>query len=280
MRLPTVLALFFFAVVVVALVRQNSRAGPSDIAEWRDAKVLVRKTSGAAKAFLSHRRHLLKAVSRSLRDRTMRRDNYTSTFTVDNDVFGTQTVLFTRQVLSPADCRTIVDSAERVSKRRGYTTRGAGVTTRDQRVGNLPRGVQDNIYRALRSCIRQYAESVDMDHPDYDEMFPGKRSFVIRYDGGVEGKNDCKPHYDCDDLQSVSVVINLSAPEEYAGGGTELYEQSGASAKVACPRRGQGVVFNGSKNLHGGAPVTSGVRFVLVALFEKRFNFFSRLLPF
>ena len=66
-----------------------------------------------------------------------------------------------------------------------------------------------------------------MNHPDYDEMFPGKRSFVIRYDGGVEEK---RLQADCDDLQSVSVVINLSAPEEYAGGGTELYEQSGASA--------------------------------------------------
>ena len=278
MRLPTVLALFFFAVVVVVILRQNHRTGPSDIAEWRDAKMLVRQKSGSAKALLSHRSHLLKAVSRSLSDRTMKRNHFTNTFTVDNDVFGTQTVLFTGQVLSPADCRMIIDSAERVSKQRGYTTRGAGVTTRDQRVGNLPREVQDNIYRALRSCIRQYSKSVDMNHPNYDEMFPGKRSFVIRYDGGVEGKNNCKPHFDCDDLQSVSVVINLSAPEDYAGGGTELYEKSGASAKVACPRRGQGVVFNGSKNLHGGAPVTSGVRFVLVALFEKRFNFFSRLM--
>ena len=164
------------------------RAGPSDIAEWRDAKMLIRQKSGAAKALLSHRRHLLKAVSRSLSDRTMKRHAFTNTFTVDNDVFGTQTVLFTRQVLSPADCQMIIDSAERVSKQRGYTTRGVGVTTRDQRVGNLPREVQDNIYRALRSCIRQYAESVDMKHLDYDEMFPGKRSFVIRYDGGVEGK--------------------------------------------------------------------------------------------
>lgn len=221
---------------------------------------------------------LRRAVNQSLRDNKMERKHFQTTFTMANDTFGTQTVFFTRRVLSPSDCQIIIDSAERVSKKIGYTTRGAKVTTRDQIVSNLPTEVQHKVFRALKSCVRQYADSVHMDHPNYTEKFPGGQTFVIRYDGGVKGRSDCKPHWDStNDLHSASLVINLSALDDYVGGGTEFYEKNGTAAKVACPYRGHGIVFNGTKLFHGGAPVTSGVRFVLVALFKNKPNFLDAI---
>ena len=79
-------------------------------------------------------------------------------------------------------------------------------------------------------------------------------------------------------MMKCGLVINLSALDDYVGGGTEFYEKNGTAAKVACPHRGHGIVFNGTKLFHGGAPVTSGVRFVLVALFQnKKLNFLDTI---
>lgn len=208
---------------------------------------------------------LLKAVKQSLINKTMEKKCLEKSFTVDHDIFGTHMVFFTRQVLSTSDCQTIIDAAEGVSKKEGYTTRAAAVTTRDQLVSNLPMEVQHKVFRALQLCVRQYADYVPIDD-NYTSMLPRQNAtFVIRYD---KDKSDCKPHYDTYDLNCVSVVINLSAPGDYVGGGTEFYDKHG-TAKVACPHRGHGVVFHGTQLLHGGAPTTSGVRFVLVALFSK-----------
>ena len=267
--------------LLVALVlKGNSEGDVCAIAAWRDAKTMFRQGKGCRgiQTFKKYQKRLVEEVTRALEK--IPRSSFSTTFLVNNPIFGPQKVFFTETtVLSPEDCRSIVKASNDVSEKFGYTTRNATVQTRDQTVARLPKTIQDMIFNALRSCIVQYAESVvDLNpHPDYNEMFPGGRTFVIRYDGGKEGAMDCKPHTDCNDLLSASVVINLSPKDGFVGGGTEFYESNPVlQAKVARPSQGQGVVFNGTKMLHGGAPVESGERYVLVALFERRFNAFHR----
>lgn len=262
-------------VLSLLLLLNKKRQNCTHILRTRDLRLMLRKGKHCRRVqdMFSRRSELYDGVTRALRNNTMERQEFTETFDVKDATFGTQQVLITESsVLSPSECQDIVRASERVFARVGYETRGVLVTTRDQRVSRLPKQTQDVIFRALRECIQQYIVGSDV---DFTNMFPTKKNcFVIRYDMGPKGQRDCKPHFDTSDMGSVSIVINLS--DDYEGGGTEMYEYPGNRAKVACPRKGHGAVFNGSKLLHGGVPIRSGTRFVLVALFQKRFNFFTR----
>lgn len=209
----------------------------------------------------------------------IQRNVFSTTFEIDHHGghMGKHNIFISSApVLTPSECLEIIQASEEVSKIKGYTSRDAQVTTKDQLVSNLPKSLQNTIHKALKYSVQQYILFTN-DTMKFDNTYPDKKSlFVIRYDMEKDGQIECKPHYDTTDMESISVVISLSPETDYEGGGTEFYERP-LNSKVARPPIGHAVVFKGSKLYHGGVPIRSGKRFVLVALFETRLNILERM---
>ncbi len=83
-------------------------------------------------------------------------------------------------------------------------------------------------------------------------------AFIVRYDSSEAVGSVSLPEHS--DTSAVSVTIALNAAgEDFQGGGLWLR----AAGRALSPRRGCGVAFAGPLR-HGGAPVTAGVRVILV----------------
>jgi hypothetical protein len=159
-------------------------------------------------------------------------------------------------VLSAEECQLIIDEAERVASISDWTrSRHGNYPTTDLPIVELPRtldmfrrALADRIYPLLRSQFSHYL-------PDPTKLRVAD-GFVVKYDA-EGGQTSLKPHRDGSVL---SFNIALNPATEFEGGGT-WFDSLDDSVRID---RGQ-VCSHASALLHGGHPITSGKRYILVA---------------
>jgi len=164
-------------------------------------------------------------------------------------------------ILSSEECAQAIQWAESAAESRagGWTTsRHYAVPTTDIPIHEVPpllewfKGVLESRLRPLLAM--QFGE---------DEVGIGGSgvfihdAFVVRYDASG-GQNHLPLHRD---QSTHSFTIALNSLSDYDGGGTYI-----ASIKRAVrPSKGGALSFRGDELLHGGDPVVSGRRYIIVA---------------
>lgn len=179
-------------------------------------------------------------------------------------------------LLEPDECASLIDEARAHGRAHGWQSLHRKYSTVDMPVSLLPSGEQLERLLRLRALPlfaklfgEQYgpASSLEFVH---GSGLPGL--FVVRYACGAAehaqqgvSQRGLAGHVD----ESIcSLVLTLSEASEYSGGGTR-FERS--SPPVLKPDRGSAVLFLG-KCWHEGVAITSGERFVLVGLVNRRPN--------
>jgi hypothetical protein len=160
-------------------------------------------------------------------------------------------------ILSPAECRSIVEEAESQSRILSWTTRRHGnFPTTDLPLVELPQTLSwlrcalvERIYPLLSLQFGTYL-------PDVTKLRVAD-GFVVKYDADG-GQTELKPHRDGSVL-SFNIALNPSS--DFDGGGTWF-----ASIPDYPIRIDQGhMVSHASGILHGGHGITRGKRYILVA---------------
>jgi hypothetical protein len=163
----------------------------------------------------------------------------------------------TEPVFTSQECQLVVNEAERVASTVMDWTknRHGNYPTTDLPIAELPQTLDmfkhtlvQRIYPLLRS---QFASFL----PDPSKLRVAD-GFIVKYDA-VAGQTSLKPHRDGSVL-SFNIALNPS--EEYEGGGT-WFASNDSAVRIEC---GQ-MCSHASALLHGGHPITSGTRYILVA---------------
>eukprot|EP00291_Cryptomonas_curvata_P021622 CAMPEP_0172172698 /NCGR_PEP_ID=MMETSP1050-20130122/12598_1 /TAXON_ID=233186 /ORGANISM="Cryptomonas curvata, Strain CCAP979/52" /LENGTH=548 /DNA_ID=CAMNT_0012844281 /DNA_START=61 /DNA_END=1703 /DNA_ORIENTATION=+ len=156
-----------------------------------------------------------------------------------------------RELLSPAECEAVVAEAEEEAAARGWTTsRHKTHATTDLPIARLPRFSRhwnDTVSARVKAAV---GEEFGF-RPDEVEPVD---VFVVKYSG--QGQRSLSVHRD-GALLTFSLLLNR--PEDFSGGGLYL-ERAG---RVYRPAQGVAVVHSG-KVRHGGYPIDSGARYILV----------------
>lgn len=156
-------------------------------------------------------------------------------------------------VLSTDECAALIADAEDYAARCGWTTsRHQTHATTDIPVHLLPQGgrlwnetIAPRVQEAIAAGFGFRPESVmpvDV--------------FLVKYQSEEGGQRELSVHRD-GALMTFSLLLN--DPADFTGGGT-YFEESG---RVYRPAQGVAVMHSG-KLRHGGFPITSGTRYVLV----------------
>lgn len=161
-----------------------------------------------------------------------------------------------QQVLSSEECQRIVDEAEIVANRMGWTTsRHGNYPTTDIPIVELPDTLQflkkalvERIYPLLTAQF-----GVFLPDPSKLRVADG---FIVKYDA-KGGQTELKPHRDGSVL---SFNIALNPASDFDGGGT-WFNSLNDAVKID---EGQ-IVSHASGVLHGGLGITRGTRYILVA---------------
>jgi hypothetical protein len=160
------------------------------------------------------------------------------------------------QVLTTQECEQIVNEAETIAARMGWTTsRHGNYPTTDIPLVELPetlkflkRALVERIYPLLTA---QFGEFL----PDAFKLRVAD-GFVVKYDADG-GQTELKPHRDGSVL---SFNIALNPASEFNGGGT-WFDSLGDAIRID---EGE-IVSHASGVLHGGHGITRGKRYILVA---------------
>ena len=161
-------------------------------------------------------------------------------------------------LLTPAECQAIVDESEEWANRAGgwTSTRHFNHPTTDIPLAELPRtraflnadALPQRIYPLLGNAYQQTL-------PNWRALRVAD-AFVVKYNASG-GQTELAPHRDGSVL-SFNIALNERC--EYEGGGTWF-----AGLGQALPIERGHVCCHASGVLHGGHPITSGVRYILVA---------------
>ena len=163
-----------------------------------------------------------------------------------------QSVFTTPDVIDVVTCRKLITWArEYASNNGGWTaSRHYAVPTTDlpiHRVPKLLEWFQEWMPQVLFPTLR------DQFGANGDERFYVHDAFLVRYESTAA--NCFLPlHFD-ESTHSCVVALN----DDFDGGGSYIYDLN----RSIDPPTGAMVSFLGSKCLHGGNPVTRGVRFIL-----------------
>lgn len=159
-------------------------------------------------------------------------------------------------LFSPEECQAIIDECEERAAKVGWATkRHFAYPTTDVPLKELPRTLewfneklQERIYPCLAS---NFAQAL----PDSSKL-KVVDAFIVKYDADG-GQTQLKPHRD-GSVVSFNVALNPSS--EFEGGGT-YFKGLDDGLRIE-----QGhIVTHASNVLHGGHPITSGKRYILVS---------------
>ena len=162
-------------------------------------------------------------------------------------------------LLSASECDAIVAEAEELAAARGWTTtRHGNFPTTDLPLKELPRTLAFLNEHALPKRIYpMLADRFAGLLPDADgRCLRVVDAFVVKYDA-AGGQTELKPHRD-GSVFSFNIALNERC--EYEGGGTWF---AGIDRAFAI-EKGH-VLAHMSGMLHGGHPITSGTRYILVS---------------
>lgn len=173
---------------------------------------------------------------------------------------GRRAVLSGGPVLSTQQCDNIIAEAEARAQMQGgwCTQRHYSVPTTDQPLASLP-----------AACAAFNAAMRDAIAPLLQQQFPGTcgggsievhDAFVVKYDA-AGGQASLPMHRDQGQL---SLTLALNQPPRFTGGGTVFEPLAAAGEPALCPAAGHVLAFN-SGLMHGGAPITAGVRYIIAA---------------
>jgi len=160
-------------------------------------------------------------------------------------------------LFTEAETRAVVDECEaRAATMGGWTTaRHANYPTTDVPLQELPKALEWFRERALPETLYPFLAQ------SYAYCIPSPKSlrvvdaFVVKYNA-TAGQSFLKPHRDG---SVVSFNIALNSADDYEGGGTYVARLDEGIRSD----RGH-VLSHASGMLHGGHPITSGVRYILV----------------
>ena len=169
-----------------------------------------------------------------------------------------------KPLMSASECRDVLREVDEyiLMKKQGVwgTVRRSHVPTTDCAVEDIPslipwlrRLLSSRIYPLIEACFPLLADGSRL----LASRLRVHDAFIVRYDSAL-GSVALPEH---SDTSAVSVSLSLSSEEdgEYRGGGLWLEQVAQA---VSAPR-GCCTIFAGPLR-HGGAPITSGVRMILV----------------
>ena len=163
------------------------------------------------------------------------------------------------QVFTSQECKAIVDEAERIADKMGWTTNRHGnypttdipLTELSRTLPFLRKALVSRIYPLLRNQFQDF-----LPPGDAANKLRVADGFIVRYDA-EGGQSELKPHRDG---SVISFNIALNPAEEFEGGGT-WFNSLEEAVKI---NEGQ-MVSHASGVLHGGHAITTGRRYVLVA---------------
>ena len=173
------------------------------------------------------------------------------------------------QLLAPEDCATLMEEARASGE---WTRLHRKYSTCDMPLDTLPSGqrVMDALKaRALPEFVRHFGAKfgpVDDLQFQHGQGLPGL--FIVRYtceEASTRHPSQQRGLGGHVDESLLSMVITLSEPADFQGGGTKFEGVAG----VARPGQGGAVLFLG-KVWHEGVAITRGERFVLVGLVNRR----------
>jgi len=179
-----------------------------------------------------------------------------------------------RPLMSESECKAVLDEVNKYiqSEKKGVwgTVRRSLIPTTDCAVEDIPplipwlrRLLASRIYPLIEACFPKLADGTRLEAT----RLRVHDAFIVRYDSSL-GSIALPEH---SDTSVVSVSLSLSSEEDgdFAGGGLWL-ERIGLA--VPAPR-GCATIFAGPLR-HGGAPITSGVRMILVLfLYVEGFSY-------
>jgi hypothetical protein len=170
-------------------------------------------------------------------------------------------------IFNALECQQIIQEAEDVASRTKWTTnRHGNFPTTDLPLVQLPQtlsflrvALQERIYPLLKSQFGDF-----LPDPDKLRLADG---FVVKYDAD-QGQKELEPHRDGSVL---SFNIALNPASEFEGGGT-WFASLDEPVKI---EQGE-IVSHSSALLHGGHPITSGKRYIMVGfLILEEYSSFS-----
>lgn len=161
----------------------------------------------------------------------------------------------TQPILSKKRCKRWIDVAERNANMQGgwNTNRHYGVPTTDIPVHTIPELLED--WNELFCFVISPLLSAVISNTN-PNRFKVHDAFIVKYDA-LNGQRFLPVHRD---QGQISLTIALNDHKEYEGGGT-FFETHGS---IVLPDLGHCVVFK-SALLHGGAPISSGIRYIIAA---------------
>jgi predicted 2-oxoglutarate/Fe(II)-dependent dioxygenase YbiX len=160
------------------------------------------------------------------------------------------------EVLSAADCQTIIDEAEELASVSGWSTKRHGsYPTTDLPLQQLPRSLAMFNERLEQVVLPTLGVGFASAIPGSMTSLRVADAFVVKY-SVAGGQTELKPHRDGSVL---SFNIALNDLSEYEGGGT-WFASIDQSLRL---ERGR-MLMHASGVKHGGAPITAGTRYILV----------------
>ena len=173
---------------------------------------------------------------------------------------GRRAVFSGGPVLSRQQCVDIIAEAEARAQTQGgwCTQRHYSVPTTDQPLASLP-----GACAAFNAAMRDSVTTLLHNH------FPGTcgggsievhDAFVVKYDA-AGGQASLPMHRD---QGMLSLTLALNESPRFTGGGTVFEPLAAAGEPPLCPAAGHVLAFN-SGLMHGGAPITAGVRYIIAA---------------
>ncbi|KAG7369572.1 hypothetical protein IV203_027318 [Nitzschia inconspicua] len=173
---------------------------------------------------------------------------------------NSQSVFMASNVVDEKTCQHLIQIAlDHAATAGGWTTnRHYAVPTQDLPVHKVPKlseWFQKWMFSTLFPLLcRQFGQANKRNEEDsLDVRFYVHDAFLVRYEA-TSSNNFLPLHYD-ESTHSCVVALN----DEFDGGGTYVYDLD----EIVTPPTGGMVSFRGNKTLHGGSPVTSGIRYIL-----------------
>lgn len=156
--------------------------------------------------------------------------------------------------LSPDECaQAIVDTEEYVAGTGGWTTaRHHAVPTTDVQVQAIPK-LRTWFARTLHERI---LPALALQYGVCPSNMRVIDAFVVKYD--ARAQRHLPVHQD---QSQYSLTLSLNSDNEYSGGGTYFVETD-----QVVNRSAGGMVSFPGKLLHGGHPISRGIRYIIVAL--------------
>lgn len=170
-----------------------------------------------------------------------------------------------RPVVPPEICDAVVAECEaRASRLGGWTTkRHSSYATTDVPLQRLPEALEwfrsrllpEVAWPFLACAFGPLLPVVDGEEPS-EQIFCVADAFVVKYNAS-SGQRQLEPHRD-GSVFSFNVALN--GLEEYEGGGTSFQVLDGSAIRSP---KGH-MMAHSSALMHGGHPIQSGVRYILV----------------